>query len=603
MTCTTYRKVKDLLQFPVETKAKRKMKKPLLTGVCGLLLLSASMLAQGQLPVKKEMNMGFGSPDIRYEQSWSPEGKAGAGKIILEDSYRVTAWRGERVSMQVLIQADKAITDLEVTSGDLKALAGKGRIKKDAVSVGFLRYVLSNGIGKNGHGCGIDTAVQHIANMVADGIDYTERTKVDINKNQPVWVTVKVPSDAPAGTYKGHLEVAYSVAGTGGTKRHALSYEIKVKNRVLPSPDKWSFHLDLWQYPESIARWYHVKPWSEAHFDKMRPYMQMLADAGQKVITTSIINDPWNGQTYDPYTSMVQWTHKRDGSWSYDYTIFDKWVSYMMGLGIDQQINCYSMVPWHNTFAYYDESSGTNKSLVAKPGTAEYNQFWKGMLEDFARHLKAKGWFNKTTIAMDERPLEAMEKVIDLIKGLPEPFKISLAGSYHRSLDKDIYDYSITTREHYDDDVLARRTKAGLPTTYYTCCTEDHPNTFSFSPPAEGAFIPLLSAERNLSGYLRWAFNAWPEKPWTDSRFGSWSSGDTYFVYPGPGSSIRYEQLVRGVQDFEKIRLLKKELTTNNDTEGLKSIDQALSGCTVENLRKSGAASLVRKVEAVINNL
>lgn len=204
---------------------------------------------------------------------------------------------------------------------------------------------------------------------------------------------------------------------------------------------------------------------------------------------------------------------------------------------------------------------------------------------------------------MDERPLEAMEKVIALIKGLPAPFKISLAGSYHRSLDQDIYDYSITTREHYDPDVLKRRTSAGLPTTYYTCCTESQPNTFSFSPPAEAAFIPLLAAARHLGGYLRWAFNAWPEQPWTDARFGHWSSGDTYLAYPGPGSSIRYEQLIRGIQDFEKIRILKNELKAAGDQEGIKNLDQVLNDCTLESLGKNGAASLVRSVESVINRL
>ena len=29
---------------------------------------------------------------------------------------------------------------------------------------------------------------------------------------------------------------------------------------------------------------------------------------------------------------------------------------------------------------------------------------------DFARHLKEKGWFEITTIAMDERPMKAMQK-------------------------------------------------------------------------------------------------------------------------------------------------------------------------------------------------
>lgn len=604
-----------------------------------LLLLSTALVLSGALFAQKNtkedgqtssmnnkeslLNVGFANPDVRYNQYWHLQDRddsnvgdvsntssedAPTGKIKLADTYSLFSWKGERVFMQLLVQANDRIANLQVTPKDLhllKAAAGSASnntglvIKAAQVKSGFVRYVLSNGIGKSGSGCGIDTSVQHLAHIVADGIDYAGKTSVTAGKNQPVWVSIKVPANAVAGIYQGVLSVRYQSA-KGKSHTQNLHYQLQVKNETLPKPADWKFHLDLWQYPGAIARWYQVKPWSKAHFEKMRPYMQMLADAGQKVITTSVINDPWNGQTYDPYTSMIKWTKNKDGSWQYDYSLFDQWVSFMMGLGIDQEINCYSMVPWHNTFTYYDEASAAQKKLVAKPGTSEYDQFWKGMLEDFASHLIQKGWFDRTCIAMDERPLEDMEKVIRLVKGLPHPFKLSLAGSYHKALDKEIYDYSITTREHYDKDVLERRLKAGLPTTYYTCCSEDHPNTFSFSPPAEAAFIPLLSAARGLTGYLRWAFNAWPSDPLTDSRFGSWSSGDTYLVYPGPGSSIRYEQLIRGIQDFEKIRIIKAALKSKDNQAGLQALEQALQHITVKKLRALGAASLVKEVEEVI---
>ena len=40
--------------------------------------------------------------------------------------------------------------------------------------------------------------------------------------------------------------------------------------------------------------------------------------AGQKVITTSIIQHPWNSQTEDPFESMIGKRKAVDGSWSYD---------------------------------------------------------------------------------------------------------------------------------------------------------------------------------------------------------------------------------------------------------------------------------------------
>ena len=66
---------------------------------------------------------------------------------------------------------------------------------------------------------------------------------------------------------------------------------------------------------------------------------------------------------------------------------------------------------------------------------------------------------------------------------------------------------------------------------------------------------------------MRWAFNSWPENPVIDSRYTKWTSGDTYLVYPDARSSVRFERLREGIQDFEKIRILRDELAENSTEE------------------------------------
>ena len=144
----------------------------------------------------------------------------------------------------------------------------------------------------------------------------------------------------------------------------------------------FSNQLDMSKLPYNVwcAQYYskceykgkYITLWSEAHFEAMRPVMQMLADAGQKVITATILDRPWNGQTEDPYGSMVTKTLKKNGSWEYGYEIFDKWVEFMMSLGIDKQINCYSLIPWKLQFDYFDEASGQMTSINAEPSSNEY---------------------------------------------------------------------------------------------------------------------------------------------------------------------------------------------------------------------------------------
>lgn len=535
--------------------------------------------------VQAGVQVAFGSIDVRYNKSNPPA-------ITQPDvQWHAVAWKGEKVHAQLLVWTKKAIRELRITAGVLKD--GRGHsIPASAVTTGFIRYVLTDGLNKEGYGCGIPPASQSDSSLVADGIDHIQQREVAAFTIQPVWVSVAVPRNISAGNYTGSLYV--HVDGAIRT----LTYIINVKAHVLPPPAQWAFHLDLWQNPYAVARVYGVKDWSKRHFDLLRPYMQWLAAAGQKTITVSMIHDPWRGQTHDIYRSMIKWIKKKDGEWAYDYSVFDQWVRFMQSLGINKLINCYTMVPWNNKFYYYDEALQRDTLLVAKTGTPEYETHWRPMLTDFVKHLKQKGWYNITAIAMDERPLEDMQKVIRLIRSVDKELKISLAGSYHPEITEELYDYCIASEEKFDSSELRKRVGAGLPTTFYTYCREGHPNTFTFSPPAEAAWLGWYAANKRFNGYLRWAYNCWPRQPMQDSRFSTWSAGDTYLVYPG-GSSIRFERLIEGIQDYEKIKVLKAAY--KNAPAKLQPLLAVIKEFEIAALEHQPAMEQLQKAKAVLN--
>jgi hypothetical protein len=345
-----------------------------------------------------------------------------------------------------------------------------------------------------------------------------------------------------------------------------------------------------------------VPLWSKEHFDAMRPIMQILANAGQKVITTTIMHKPWNGQTEDAFDSMVGKTKKIDGTWSYDYTVFDQWVEFMQSLGIDKQINCYTIIPWALNFDYIDQATNRVLYIKAKPGDAAYNKYWGSFLTDFAKHLRQKGWFEKTTIAMDERGLDAMQAAIKLIRQVDPELKISLAGNYHPEIEKDLYDYCIAVGQEFPAAVKAERDKAGKVSTVYNCCTEPRPNTFTFSPPAEATWIGWFAQAGNYDGYLRWSYNSWTRDPLQDSRFRTWAAGDCYIVYPDR-SSIRMERLIEGLQDYEKISILKKEFIKTGNKAKLEQLYKLIAPFTIEELNQRGASAMVEKARKELNNL
>lgn len=537
--------------------------------------------------LEKEVFVSFGDVNTRYEKNNFPS------FIKPEKNLELTAWRGEKVHTQIVVATKKPLVKLFVKAAPLTDNKGN-RIPAKAVVTGFVRYVLSDGLNK-GHGCGIPPAKESDSSLSADGIDFVKEKNVPAYTVQPLWLSVAVPPHASAGIYTGKLTVNMN------SRTYDLTFTIHVKPNILPPPEDWQFHLDLWQNPYSVARVFNIEDWSNEHFTLMRPYMQRLANAGQKSITVSMIYDPWRGQTYDIYKSMIRWVKKKDGSWEYDYGIFDRWVTYMMSLGIDKLVNCYTMVPWNNKFYYYDEALSKDTLLIAKTGTPEYEAHWKPMLTDFVKHLKQKGWFDKTAIAMDERPLDDMQKVIALVKSADKDFKISLAGSYHAEIANEVYDYCIASAENFDAPVKLKRITAGWPTTYYTYCWEGQPNTFTFSPPAESAWLGWYAASQNYNGYLRWAYNCWPLYPMQDARFGTWSSGDTYFIYPG-GSSIRFERLIEGIQDYEKIRILKEDFIKNNEPQKLHQLEAVVNEFNMEVLQKRSAAEMLTKAKALLNS-
>ena len=120
--------------------------------------------------------------------------------------------------------------------------------------------------------------------------------------------------------------------------------------------------------------------------------------------------------------------------------------------------------------------------------------------------------------------------------------------------------------------------------TYYTCCSAEYPNLFTFSDPADAAFIALEALAKDLDGYLRWAYNSWTVTPEEDSRFTAWPAGDTYVIYPFSLSSIRWERLVQGIQLFEKYKILLAEARAAGNETRVAELEKMLRSIDIKKI-------------------
>ncbi|MEN6641544.1 MAG: glycoside hydrolase domain-containing protein [Armatimonadia bacterium] len=495
-----------------------------------------------------------GSVDSRYRR-YAPMLDEGMSVIRAAEHSRAwsaVAWRGERVHAQVVLSTRTGAQQVRFKTQDLKSDTG-ATLPAACIRPRFVRYVMADG------------------KLMPDILDTAQRLDLAPQTSRPVWITIDVPRDAAPGRYNGTLQ-----ALAAGQKPVRFGLNVEVLAPILPPPSQWQFRLDLWQNPYSVARYHGVENWSEAHLKLLEPHLRLLADAGQKCVTTSIIHRPWGGQTYDPYDSMVEWIKQPDGTFRYDYRNFDTYVALAMKCGITDSISCYTVA----SPRYLDEATGEYTS-----GGYTLQDLWGPFLKDFTAHLKEKGWLGKTALAMDEWPLERMLPMIEFLRKTAPDLKIALAGGNHPELADKIDDWCVFITPPLDPAIAKARAAKGLPTTTYVCCGPGRPNTFTASPPAESAWLGWYCAAQGYSGLLRWAYDSWVADPLQDTSHVTWTAGDCFLVYPGARSSIRFERLREGIQDFEKVRIVREKLRASQDPaakEALQKLEQALGGFTYQ---------------------
>ena len=479
-------------------------------------------------------NASWGSVDSRYARHGVPALKK-SRDLLLE------GWRGEKVFAQAVVWTKEDAPDVRF---ELSDLAGKGCILRASdCEAGFVRYtkteklpVITDGCY---HGYMNEAPWQYDSTMVADCIDpFMAADDMPAMSARGIWLSIPIPANDYVGDYKGLLRIS-----AGEKELAVLRLTVRSGRRVLPPPAEWHYHLDLWQNVFSIARDYGVKPFSEDFYAVVRPYLQRLASAGQKAITAPILHAPWgeNPGSAGNFLSLIAWVKRLDGSWEFDYTVFDRYIRFAMDCGITGQISCYTLAPWSYSYRYFDVASASFKNIILRPENKDCEQVLSLFVKDFAAHLRRNGWFGKAAIAFDERPLEDMKNIIRIIHDAEPEFKISQAGfEYMPEIDASVYDYSLASYKDFPEGRTDARRSEGKKSTYYICCPEIRPNRYVFSEPWESAYIAYNMAVRGADGFLCWAVFHWMGNPLLDARWSNYWSGE---LRPFRTSGRRYPGL------------------------------------------------------------
>ena len=496
-------------------------------------------------------------------------------------SATLTAWKNDKAISEIsLYSKDSKLSNVSISVSDFKN--GEKVLKSDNIKATFIKSVKAyNGeyLGYGDKNRKVPAETETNRSESNDVLYQTTPIEIGFNKLQNVWVEVNVPKGTEPGTYTGKLKVT----ADGIKEPLEFTYTLNVQDAELPDAKEFEngFDIELWQYPYSSAEYYNVEPFSEKHLEIMKSSMLKYKEIGGHAITTSIVEDAWNAQTYSKndvhYPSMVKWTKKADGTFEYDYTHFDKWVKFNKELGIGDKIVLYSIAPWHNSFAYWEGDKLVYEKYNV--GDARYTKVWKDFLQDLVDDLTDMGWFEDSYIGIDERGFSnAAFDIVDSVKNIHGK-SLKTAGAMDGFVDKPdlalrVYDLNVgdtaaAAHPQEFEKLLETRNELGLRTTLYSC-TEHQPGNFSLSAPVESYWSIINAGKSETAGFLRWAYDAWVEDPLRDTTHNAFEPGDCFLIYPDEKdaknptskSSVRLEIMAKGVRDVNKLLIMEKEVAS-----------------------------------------
>ena len=397
-------------------------------------------------------------------------------------------------------------------------------------------------------------------------------------QNQPLWLTFHVSRLAPAGDYRGELELRT----TFGTVRVPLS--VHVYDFALPEATHLKSALGLGA--REINR-YHKLTQPE---DKQAVFEKYLKNFAEHRIS------PYSFYEYAPMDIRFV-GEGADKRAQIDFTKFDqaaaKWLD-------EYHFNTFQL-PLRGMGGGTFHSRHLGRLEGFEEGTPEHARLFQDYLSQVERHLREHGWLDKAfTYWFDEPDPKDYAFVVDgmkRIKAAAPGVRRMLTEQPEKELFGHVEIWCGLTPQWTPEKVRARR-DAGEEVWWYICTGPKTPYVTEFidHPGTELRLWPWQSWQYGVSGLLIWATIYWnspaafpPPKlqdPWADpmsyvsgydfkpGHVGYWGNGDGRFLYPPrrppetstepnldePVNSLRWENLRDGMEDYEYFTLLQQAI-------------------------------------------
>lgn len=290
----------------------------------------------------------------------------------------------------VVVSSGAPLKETRVTASDLKALTGGAVIASSALEMLSAH--------PDGTAYGRITWYDGLLPGVAADVPLAQykpwgRPPVSDAAILPVYLRLRIPRDARSGDYRGTVTVQ-----TAGAAPVSVPVEVCVSDYTLPDPKDYRTYVGLYESPTSVAMQYKVTEWSEEHWKLLDKSFALLARAGNKMINLPVVDQTQFGND----EGMVYWIRKPDGTFAYDFTVFDRFVA--LAQKHFGTLDYVALQIWHsggwdtrkadqqNTVTVVDPQTGKRDRLqVPTFGTTESKAFWKPLLAACHERLAKRG--------------------------------------------------------------------------------------------------------------------------------------------------------------------------------------------------------------------
>ncbi|MHB0997669.1 MAG: DUF4091 domain-containing protein [Armatimonadota bacterium] len=382
---------------------------------------------------------------------------------------------------------------------------------------------------------------------------FLEDRNLDITsgRNWPVFLTFPVPVNAEPGIYTGKLWIV------SGDERTPVDVSLEVLPVTLPDDTRLS--VTLWFNHGNVSQHSNHPLWSDGYWEDIKSVGKMMHAHHQNIA--------WAGH------GLIKIFKEPDGKVTFDFSLLDKWVETFDSVGVNRLIEIdhisyridgawetdFVLPPWKGT----DSATGKEVDIEVEE--------WAPALQ---KHMEEKGWLDRTALHIGDEPIEPNYKSWLAISrrfhaAAPKIKRIDAVLTPKVLNDIEIAVPSLDHCDYFPKELREFANKEGNQFWFYTAWVPQgkYPNRLMDYPVIKTRLLHWINYRYQITGYLHWALFMW------QAGFPGLAPGDNWIVWPGskgPRSSIRYEAVRSGIEDYEFMAMLEDATARVADKLGAK---------------------------------